>query len=132
MREIEFRAWDKIAGIMVCPVVAYSDHVGFSDSIKEKFYTENDDHLECGDDWYWLFDYELMQYTGLRDANGDKIFEGDLMQDSIGLVGEVSFKNGAFGVVLSGNSFWDFNNSIDPFNRVIGNIYLNPKLLNPV
>ena len=91
------------------------------------------------------------QFTGLRDKNGKKIFEGDVVQDDakIGRAGVIQFALGHFGVN------WDYANNIDPEWKegtiyggwgtktnlrrvddgflddfeVIGNIHENPELL---
>ena len=52
MREIKFRAWDKLTQRMIYRV----------------FNTRNDE------------DYILMQYTGLKDKNGKEIYEGDIIK----------------------------------------------------
>ena len=76
--------------------------------------------------------FRLMQYTGIKDINGQEIYEGDIIE----------LKNGTRNPyeVLWNNSFmgWSFGKNglgsmislydIDDF-EVIGNIYENPKLL---
>ena len=81
------------------------------------------------------------QYTGLKDKNGTKIFEGDIVQTnkfflSVGLnakyVIEYDVKIACFiGTMQKGciKHFTTFQNDSDQF-EVIGNIHDNPELLN--
>lgn len=74
-----------------------------------------------------FFDFELMQFTGLKDKNGKEIYEGDILEyverdwnklKDLTVRCDVVFEDGAF------------KPSIDPENsEVIGNIYENPELL---
>lgn len=79
------------------------------------------------------------QYTGLKDKNGTKIFEGDIVKyhtESISFkrdtIGVVEYYNGTFGIVTDkGKHFLSFHN-MSAYVRcieVIGNIYDNPELL---
>lgn len=89
-------------------------------------------------DWYNFDDVVLMQYTGLKDKNGKKIFEGDIVEidvhDHLGwnvIKGKVIFLEGAWLVTDSGSfaiPLWSEINEIE----VIGNIHENPELLEEV
>ncbi len=65
MREIKFRAWDKEKKVIVkFDLFTYPTIQNVGSYGKEKF----------------LKEYELMQYTGLKDKNGKEIYEGDIIQ----------------------------------------------------
>lgn len=73
------------------------------------------------------------QYTGLRDKNGERIFEGDIIEyngTKHRVVFENRFQTAYFGIVMSAMETWGFSNSA-PANmmEVIGNIHDNPELL---
>ena len=117
MREIKFRAWietgnenDDYVEPMTIQQMIHSKESTFS--------------LEQLND---LVDFE--QFTGLTDANGKKIYEGDIVEVTSqywGMLGnryEVKFKQGAFYVkhgLLS---------EISPSISVIGNVHTNHELL---
>lgn len=72
------------------------------------------------------------QYTGLKNKNGKKIFEGDIMRFvAYGLeyVGVVTFIDGNFGILCeTASPFLD--HAIERHDaKAIGNIYDNPELL---
>lgn len=73
---------------------------------------------------------EWQQYTGLKDAKDQEIYEGDIVGDeSWGY--PVTFKNGYFAV-MNAQSLIEFLNARDRRQDdtfVIGNIYENPGLL---
>ena len=146
MREIEFRVYDKKTKQMVTAENVYKIIDDHERNGKVEAFGPYD-----SDEWYpayeilIIFDYlkdiinkideeqneprfEIMQYTGLKDKNGKKIFEGDIVKDLLGDVGVViySTKHSAFEVKgwENGYRFW---HDIDI--EVIGNVFDNKELL---
>lgn len=119
MRELKFRVWSEedkeyrtdcnvfklFHGMTGCPATIYSDE---------------------GD----RFDIE--QYTGLKDKNGQEIYEGDIVQDSRGEKCMVKWAESEahFGLFF-GKQFelTDFIWMRGEDLEVIGNIHGNPELL---
>lgn len=137
-REIKFRAWDKFKNEMVQNVTVLAPVYGPS---AESRYTGGEIYISQKSD------YNIMQYTGLKDKNGKEIYELDIIK--------TIYKN---GYSLSEVCFGDYDNgihydgeesgngwyvkerstiwkdiSIQAFRQtigeIIGNIYENPELL---
>jgi len=70
-------------------------------------------------------DIELMEYTGVKDMYGQKIFKGDIMHDGYDTTAVVKYddKDAMFTIVYA-NICTNFGNW-----AVIGDIYNNPELL---
>ena len=80
------------------------------------------------------------QYTGLKDKNGKRIFEGDVVvcrQEIAGNfidchieIGFVEMKHGAFGLHRKQGYYRPFKDWLENYEyEVIGNIHDNPELL---
>jgi len=133
MREIKFRAWEKLRE-------EHGETYG-----GEMFYSEEADiKRACGfvietDSGYSNDDFIWMQYTGLKDKNGKEIYEGDILSLSRCNPKEykVGFIEGAFCLCFI-KGIWknhyalDMNyiqQSLKKKSEVIGNIYQNPELV---
>jgi uncharacterized phage protein (TIGR01671 family) len=143
MREIKFRAWDKIGKIMIdWPVNVYTDEEGPWWSA---------DHIGETGNTIASFDGKtgvLMQFTGLFDKNGKEIYEGDIFNYKYDKRAEgggyiagtygyhpenaqvVEYRNGCF--MVGHESLYDFvafSKLPGHGKEVIGDIYSNPELL---
>lgn len=133
MRELKLRAWYKPYKQM-CQVESLrfdGNGVYTAVLIEESFY---DRKLVEADE------IVIEQFTGLKDINGAEIFEGDIIfqkplsKNSIGWVGKIIFKQGAFmaEVYERGKAvMWLFLSEFRPEKtcEVVGNIHENPELL---
>lgn len=120
-REIEFRAWDGKFMINWNLLFSFKSVCGLFDNSN----------------------IQLMQYTGLKDKNGKKIFEGDIVgwyRDKSAkrgwLVGVVTFDvdDSSWGVSYDdgegNNGFVGVRRRLPScYHEVIGNIFENPELL---
>lgn len=70
------------------------------------------------------------EYTGLKDKNGNEIYEGDLFKENKS-TGEIKFEDGSFFIEWKViKDFWSESLKYHAINgEVIGNIYENPELL---
>ncbi|MDA3966647.1 YopX family protein [Helicobacter sp. WB40] len=69
---------------------------------------------------------EIELFTGLKDKNGNDIYEGDILQDSKGNINVVSFSYDSGFIVFEDSCLHELNlKSLE----VIGNIHKNPELL---
>lgn len=126
MREIKFRAWDKVDKTMR----SWKDiELQKSSGEREYFvgYKANKAITK--------FDHEqvLMEYTGLKDKNGTEIYEGDVISYNKSrevVYFDTSLRIPCFttGIGL-GSSTKRHPYVITKRHEVIGNIYENPELL---
>lgn len=83
-------------------------------------------------------DFKLEQFTGLKDANGKEIYEGDII---VSKPNEPTFEPLKIGVVKRSkiDAGWSYRTATDEYNiwtsgkyrtyEIIGNVHANPKLL---
>lgn len=130
MRTIKFRAKD-FGGVW------YYGSLGYS-NIHTKIYFQTGKGSVKRMDWVYVNEDTIGQFTGLYDAHGKEIYEGDIILYGGSIQHEVVFRHGAFGYLLYGGEFISYagntNFTFNPLNRskeheVIGNIYDNPELL---
>lgn len=101
-------------------------HIGLDESGNlQQIDTNLSEHTIVGD----RHKYHLREYTGVRDMNGVKIYEGDITLNDIAgeFIGQIIFVDGRFTIQDSENkkALWILSDK----TRVIGNIYENPELL---
>jgi len=76
-----------------------------------------------------VFPETVGQYTGLKDKNGVKIFERDILQDEDKCLGIVEFNKGRFVGNFDGRTYYSELYSDAEKSEIIGNIHDNPELL---
>ncbi|EAF2349084.1 YopX family protein [Listeria monocytogenes] len=122
MRGIEYRVWDKeVEEMDNNPSVI---EMWQTKPINEQFRIEAEEKL------VW------MQYIGLKDKNGKKIFEGDIVINSKGQIGYIAYliQEAGFVVVLKtsdyrlGHRNTNEGYAVASRHEVIGNMQDNPEL----
>ena len=125
MREIKFRAWDKDLrewipneSIIINngKPIAIMHHIGLS--IEKALETKG---KLINPNW------ELMQYTGLKDKKGKEIYEGDIVKVYYGNI-IAEFKRDGDGNEYSSMYMLGYDTSLEE-GEIVGNIYENPELI---
>ncbi|AVQ26032.1 hypothetical protein C4N17_10505 [Fusobacterium periodonticum] len=121
MREIKFRAWDKINKDMFnVESINFQERRVYKDTVSYRKFE----------------DIDLMQYTGLKDKNNKEIYEGDILFESFGeRYYKVVFKNGNFRTEFEGyfdEYSFDLIDVVLDLCEINGNIYENSELMEEV
>ena len=141
MRDIEFRGKRTANGEWVYGYIAEATICGTNGSRIETMIYQKPERTY--DEIRWIVDPKTVgQYTGLMDANGTKIFEGDIVlapyidpifkstwkDASPCEPATVKYDDGMFYVeyIESGDKFT--LRTLDGYTEVTGNIYDNPEL----
>ncbi len=123
MREIKFRAWNQ----------QWQQMVEVADASWTKRQQIDQIRPAGSPDYCDARDFELMQYTGLKDKNGKEIYEGDIVERVDGSMVVIKWSRGShsfewFSMKIP-DRFWNSEAEDWEISEVVGNIYENPSLL---
>lgn len=74
---------------------------------------------------------EVMLYTGLKDSEGQDVYEGDVLSNGEHINWQVVFHDGSFKVALTNlmtTDKWILNSGKASQRKIVGNIWENPEL----
>lgn len=117
-KKIKFKVWDNWnKKFLDYGEVDIWDLVFTESKLMEEIYTDG-----MANEWL-----EFLQYTGIKDKNGVRIYRGDIVRDGDDIF-EIKFQEGRFVGVMDENIILDLSEFAEDC-EVIGNIYENKELL---
>ena len=134
MRPIKFRVWDTLHKKMLTKITVM--HFDISEDGVEQVYGHNPTK-EATSDARWSANIVMMMFTGLLDAKGREIYEGDIVkQDGYPRHEIVEYRHGVVPSELGRMGICGFimgwvgeGENAAGGVEVIGNIYENPELV---
>lgn len=141
MRTIEFRAWNKKEKKMYYLTEGSAFGIDYEVGIWKNGWelcsiSANGKFVVCGQQEAMgnaqmpRDDGELMQFTGLKDKNGEEIYEGDILKHDLWGLTQIIWEHGMF---RGKNDKTEYDVTLADHqlqrSRVVGNIYENPDLL---
>lgn len=143
MREVKFRAWDKV-NEMWLKITGFETHV--LDDGKTASINKGLGGMFHDGDYIGTFqkhageqnNVTLIQYTGLKDVNGREVYEGYVVENERGYRFEVINQFGCFGINVERKVSFSSDETMEIFIplyhviedlKIIGNIFENPELL---
>ena len=136
MRKIKLRAWDEESQKIYYVVTLDTESVYGKCEVPILRVITGKMLDEYQPEYKTVYDYTLMQYTGLKDKNGVEIYEGDIVENTtqtvyLGDKYEVVWNKNYAGYQLMSNGFTSNIPLIQNFMsyKVIGNIFENPELI---
>ncbi len=146
MREIEFRGKSEDEWVYGMLLKTEDDDYGEHGKEHFNYLIQTEENKEFERNQYYITnDSTIGQYTGLKDKNGNKIYEGDIIEfsydafvgnfDTFIAKGKIVFIDGAFYIECFDNKgktideiYLLYSINLDDIEKV-GNIYDNPELL---
>ena len=135
MREIKFRGKDKCGDWAYGNLVKIPNEILIVTSVPFAFKEKDPEHWKIMEyngiknsiTVYCVLSKTVGEFTGFKDADGNDIYEGDIIQnkETGQIIGFVQYRNGDF-VIKTDLLFWIIQFY---FCKVIGNIHDNPDLL---
>jgi len=135
MREIKFRAWNEEEKKMFKVVSLSDSNYGDCEVPYIKVCELDKSLMDKYTEMKFIYNYELMQYTGLKDKNDKEIYEGDIVTgEESKIICEVIYTEGAMFMLRWHDTKWGNDEyhhyGLGAFTlEVIGNIYEDKHLL---
>lgn len=133
MREILFRGKRTDNGEWIEGDYSHDPDLETDYISRYRYYTGREEGLQRELYHYQVIPETVGQYTGLTDKNGEKIFEGDIIENVvIGEKGVVQFFDGHSAFIIwsrTQNVIYFLYNNVFSSICIVGNAYDNPELL---